>query len=240
MEAAFGADLRAVRVHRDAAADRAARAEAATAFTSGSEIYFRSGAFAPERSSGRALLAHELAHVVQQTGRRDSSRRQRATPLRGSGRIQREADDFVDRAAKYDLFDPIPSWDATVKTAHSRMTDFAAHAATLDEVSGQTAAGTDEQKKALAELTRAPGFKPLAATAKSVVRRCAKSGRRLRAGRRNRRRRADVADLVPLPAILRVSAPAITRLAGPAGGVGHVHEEVLSGRFVAVYGRSFS
>jgi hypothetical protein len=66
MEARFGADFRDVRIHNDSAADRAARALDADAFTTGNRIQFAREAFAPGTGKGDRLLAHELAHVVQQ------------------------------------------------------------------------------------------------------------------------------------------------------------------------------
>jgi hypothetical protein len=66
MEGAFGADFAAVRVHDDARADGMSRSIGALAFTSGPDIYFRGGAPDPGGPGGRRLLAHELAHVVQQ------------------------------------------------------------------------------------------------------------------------------------------------------------------------------
>ena len=62
----FGADVATVRVHHDRAADRAARAVGAEAFTVGEDIVFADGAYAPHSDAGRRALAHELTHVVQQ------------------------------------------------------------------------------------------------------------------------------------------------------------------------------
>jgi hypothetical protein len=67
-EPRFGHDFRRVRVHTDAQATDAARALNARAFTLGSHIAFGRGEFAPDTVHGRRLLAHELTHVVQQTG----------------------------------------------------------------------------------------------------------------------------------------------------------------------------
>jgi hypothetical protein len=67
-ERRLGADLSAVRVHTDANAGRAARAEGAAAFAFGTDLVFASGRYAPETAAGKRLLAHELAHVVQQSG----------------------------------------------------------------------------------------------------------------------------------------------------------------------------
>ncbi len=75
MEGAFGAGFGGVRVHDDARADGLSRSIGALAFTSGPDIYFRGGAHAPGSPGGRRLIAHELAHVVQQ------ARRPAATPV---------------------------------------------------------------------------------------------------------------------------------------------------------------
>jgi hypothetical protein len=58
-------DFGSVRLHR-AGAERACRALRARAFTVGSDIYLSAGAFAPHTPEGLRLLAHEVAHVVQQ------------------------------------------------------------------------------------------------------------------------------------------------------------------------------
>ncbi|VWX57033.1 conserved hypothetical protein [Burkholderiales bacterium 8X] len=66
MEPHFGRDFSQVRVHDDSLADESARAVGANAFTVGPDIVFAAGRFAPGTDTGRRLLAHELAHVVQQ------------------------------------------------------------------------------------------------------------------------------------------------------------------------------
>lgn len=66
MESRLGHDFGAVRVHADAGAAASARAMSASAYTAGRDIVFADGQYAPESPGGRALLAHELTHVVQQ------------------------------------------------------------------------------------------------------------------------------------------------------------------------------
>nr|WP_286160546.1 DUF4157 domain-containing protein [Streptomyces yunnanensis] len=66
MEGRMGADFSRVRVHTGAEAHAAAGAVQAHAFTSGEHVAFANGRFAPATGSGRRLLAHELAHTVQQ------------------------------------------------------------------------------------------------------------------------------------------------------------------------------
>ncbi len=68
METAFSADFSGVRVHTNTQADTLNRAVNARAFTTGKDIFFRDGEYSPGSSSGQKLLAHELTHVVQQTG----------------------------------------------------------------------------------------------------------------------------------------------------------------------------
>ena len=66
-EPRFRCDFSHVRIHRSPAADQSASALGAHAYTVGSDIAFRSGAFRPVSREGRRLIAHELTHVVQQS-----------------------------------------------------------------------------------------------------------------------------------------------------------------------------
>jgi hypothetical protein len=68
MEARFGRKFGDVRVHTGAVAAESAQAVNALAYTVGSQIVFRQGQYQPGSAKGRHLLAHELAHVVQQAG----------------------------------------------------------------------------------------------------------------------------------------------------------------------------
>lgn len=67
-EPRFGHDFSRVRVHAGGEAASAARAIQAQAYTLGPHIAFASGQYAPETPHGKQLIAHELAHVVQQSG----------------------------------------------------------------------------------------------------------------------------------------------------------------------------
>ena len=66
MEARFGSDFTEVRIHDDPQAHGEATENQAKAFTHGTDIVFGADRFAPNVASGKHLLAHELAHVVQQ------------------------------------------------------------------------------------------------------------------------------------------------------------------------------
>jgi hypothetical protein len=68
MEPRFGHDFSRVRVHTGAAAEESAWAVNANAYTVGHNIVFNAGQFAPGTHEGQRLLAHELTHVVQQSG----------------------------------------------------------------------------------------------------------------------------------------------------------------------------
>ncbi len=84
MESCFATSFEDVRVHVGDDATLATAAVDARAFTRGSDIVFSSGAFDPHAGDGRELLAHELAHVVQQ--------RSTSGPLASSAHAEAEAD----------------------------------------------------------------------------------------------------------------------------------------------------
>src|SRR5258708_3624431 len=67
-EESLGADLSGVRVHTGEASADAASAVGAKAYTVGQDIHFGAGHFDPASPAGEHLLAHEVAHTVQQTG----------------------------------------------------------------------------------------------------------------------------------------------------------------------------
>ncbi|MBI3900068.1 MAG: DUF4157 domain-containing protein [Gammaproteobacteria bacterium] len=66
MEPRFGHDFSAVRIHNDAKAAASARALNARAYTVGRDVVFGAGEYSPTTDVGKRLLAHELAHTVQQ------------------------------------------------------------------------------------------------------------------------------------------------------------------------------
>ena len=66
MSEQMGFDMSGVRVHNSSESDALNRQMNAKAFTTGQDIFFKSGAYDPSSSSGKELLGHELTHVVQQ------------------------------------------------------------------------------------------------------------------------------------------------------------------------------
>ena len=71
MESRFGTTFSGVRIHTDAAAVQMNRELSAQAFTHGRDIYVRPDKYDPGAEAGKKLLAHELTHVIQQSGRGD-------------------------------------------------------------------------------------------------------------------------------------------------------------------------
>ncbi|OBC00028.1 hypothetical protein A5784_21050 [Mycobacterium sp. 852013-50091_SCH5140682] len=69
MESRFGRDFSRVRVHTDPRAAASAEAVAARAYTVGPDVVFAAGQYGPGTERGLELLAHELAHTIQQDPR---------------------------------------------------------------------------------------------------------------------------------------------------------------------------
>lgn len=69
MESGFGADFSRVRLHTDSRAVDLSRGIQAKAFTYGNDIYFNRGQYSPDTTAGQHLIAHELTHVMQQSGK---------------------------------------------------------------------------------------------------------------------------------------------------------------------------
>jgi hypothetical protein len=92
-EPRFGHDFGNVRIHSGPQADKAAASVQARAFTLGRDVVFAAGEHDPGSESGKRLLAHELTHVVQQSGAGEICVGERHGPVgrRGSAgaRVQR-------------------------------------------------------------------------------------------------------------------------------------------------------
>jgi Domain of unknown function (DUF4157) len=86
-------DLSDVRVHTDDNADRLNRSVSARAFATGTDVYFAKGEYSPGSASGDKLIAHELAHVVQQRGAPQGGPLSVSNP---GDAMENEADDVAD------------------------------------------------------------------------------------------------------------------------------------------------
>ncbi|NRR29672.1 DUF4157 domain-containing protein [Oxalobacteraceae bacterium] len=100
MESRFGADFGGVRLHTDSAAADSASDVDAHAYTVGQHVVFGQGQYQPQSETGRQLLAHELAHTVQQQG----LQRAGVSSLPDQGpeyrRLEAEADHMADAALR--------------------------------------------------------------------------------------------------------------------------------------------
>jgi hypothetical protein len=89
-------DLSDVRVHTSDTADALNTAVAARAFATGTDVYFAKDQYKPNTSDGDRLIAHELAHVVQQRGAPTSGPLTVSNP---GDSLEREADDVAGQIA---------------------------------------------------------------------------------------------------------------------------------------------
>jgi hypothetical protein len=89
-ETGFGRDFAHVRVHDDSHAHEAARSLGARAYAAGPDLVFGQGQYQPETAMGRALIAHELAHSVQQAG--VAMKADGPTPAASDPKLEAEAD----------------------------------------------------------------------------------------------------------------------------------------------------
>ena len=94
MESKMGADFSRVSIHTGSDAIEMSKEIRAKAFTHGTDIYFNAGNYNPSSSRGRSLLAHELAHTIQQT-RRNLSKHGSPAGVRAQ-RIMRSPDKFAE------------------------------------------------------------------------------------------------------------------------------------------------
>lgn len=85
MQSAFSASFSGVRIHDDAGSARLNRLVGARAFTTGKDVFFGAGEYAPATPAGERVLAHELAHTLQAPG----SPVQRTTMPASAGTIRR-------------------------------------------------------------------------------------------------------------------------------------------------------
>jgi hypothetical protein len=126
MESRFGRDFSQVRVHAGEEAAAAARAAGARAYTVGKDIVFGSGEYLPGTASTKRLLAHELAHFIQQTSNTADSMRDVSSgkhPKQGcldvchSDLPEVEANWAADAAI--DTHKPAASGNATISVQHA-------------------------------------------------------------------------------------------------------------------------
>ncbi len=106
MEPRFGHDFSRVRVHADARAAQSAAAVNAHAYTLGNHVAFAAGEYSLATHRGCQLLAHELAHVVQQSGQANHSTTNLQIGSPGDP-AEKEADRFADAVTRSETRDPL-------------------------------------------------------------------------------------------------------------------------------------
>ena len=94
LEPGLGWNFANINVHDDNSADRLSQQIQARAFTTGNDVFFRSGAYQPNSDEGLQLIAHELGHVVQ---RHEENVH---VPIQTSGVALGQADDRYERDAE--------------------------------------------------------------------------------------------------------------------------------------------
>ena len=92
MEPRFGHDFSGVRVHTDAKAAESAQEVNALAYTVASDVVFGGGQYILGTTAGRRLMAHELTHVMQQSGVSSGQ------PLQGEPTFNQPGDAFEQEA----------------------------------------------------------------------------------------------------------------------------------------------
>lgn len=96
LEQSIGADLSEVRIHTSAESADAAQSIAAKAYATGNDIHFAPGTYDPSSEEGRRLIAHEVAHTVQQTTGSDSELQAKPVVSQPGDALEQEADRVAD------------------------------------------------------------------------------------------------------------------------------------------------
>jgi hypothetical protein len=129
-EPRFGADFSSVRLHTGSNASEAARALNARAFTVGRDVVFAAGQYQPQTTAGKKLMAHELAHVIQQNAgisqlKRMTHRESTADSIRRATYIQRT------NGGSCSSLNSALQWDYTFRRADGHIIATAKPCATL-------------------------------------------------------------------------------------------------------------
>lgn len=114
-EPRFGQDLSHVRIHSDGSAAATANSINAKAFTYGRDVVFGRGEYRPQSGEGKRLLAHELAHVLQQKGK-TSSQESRTIHRQPSVAESRDLEYEIDRLTTREIEAEILAIEAYIPT----------------------------------------------------------------------------------------------------------------------------
>jgi hypothetical protein len=108
MEPRFGHNFSDVRIHADTRAAQSAASVDALAYTVGKNIVFAAGQYEPGSAPGRRLLAHELAHTIQQVDH-GASAPQRLSVGHSNDALEKQADAMADYVVSPSAADPAPA-----------------------------------------------------------------------------------------------------------------------------------
>lgn len=153
MESRFGHDFSQVRVHTDARSARSAQAVEALAFTSGDDIVFAPGQYAPNTATGKHLLAHELVHVMQQ---RSNHNPQTAHVIADkNGRKEAEAEQYARHVAQNE---PRPAGDQQENRVSSSLANIATtHGTIIQRFSSSQSSQSDSSRSTSSDSSSSGG-----------------------------------------------------------------------------------
>lgn len=114
LEKSFGQSFGDVRVHEDGVAEE----RGAQAVTYGTDIHMAQGRYQPESRAGQRLIAHELAHVVQQRGAEPMAQHSGAQPRLADQCLEREADRAAHRAIDGEPAGPLTRVSGLARPQH--------------------------------------------------------------------------------------------------------------------------
>ena len=112
MEHRFGHDFSHLRVHTEGKAAESSDTVRATAYTVGQNIVFGNGQYAPQAAEGQRLLAHELAHVIQQGTAGPQVDPVRNVPVGPPGGVDEHSADGADAGKESRRSGPPTTWTA--------------------------------------------------------------------------------------------------------------------------------
>ncbi|MBE7382966.1 MAG: DUF4157 domain-containing protein [Leptolyngbya sp. SIO1E4] len=119
MGQAIGADFSNVTVHTGNKSDTLNRSLSSRAFTTGGHVFFKRGEYNPSSQKGQELLAHELTHVVQQTGVSNTSASQTVVQRNGNENDSDKEDETKQEEKKYKRI--VPLHEDAYASKHKRL-----------------------------------------------------------------------------------------------------------------------
>lgn len=130
MESRFGHDFSKVRIHTNSSAAQSARTVNALAYTVGQDIFFGEGQYQPENESGRMLIAHELAHTIQQKSFQNSGLNNLKYNDVEYHHLEKEADNAANVVAHGQSLNPMIFSQSTLRVSRSKKIELSEHKVT--------------------------------------------------------------------------------------------------------------